>query len=382
VVDVRGGAPGTVNTDALRLGYGAPFVDAVVFAGGSAYGEEATTGIMTGLLDDGSRSGKLGNIAIGVGAVIYDFLGHRLNDIYPDKRLAQAALHDLRPGVFPLGAQGAGRAATQGGLFGCAAHSGQGGAFRQIGNTKIAAFAVVNALGVVTDREGRIVRCHLDPAWGNIARTADLLSHMSANPPEALAGGPTSHTTVSLVVTNRQMSFAELQRLAVEVHTSMGRGIQPFSTFEDGDTLYAVSTQEVAGEDSSRSLEAFNIAAGEAMWDAILASVPDEPAFNPPSPVSVPADRLAALAGQYRFGPDAVIKIAIEKGKVTLSAMGRSYLDLRLEPVQLTPTSPTEFYVRSRYRTRIAFTLGADGNATAATINPGRWAMHGDRIAE
>jgi len=55
---------------------------------------------------------------------------------------------------------------------------------------------------------------------------------------------------------------------------------------------------------------------------------------------------------------------------------------LRPEPVELTPVSPTEFYVPGRYQTRIAFTLGADGRGEAVTINPGRWAMHGDRVAE
>jgi L-aminopeptidase/D-esterase-like protein len=73
------------------------------------------------------------DMPVAVGAIIYDFHRHRLNEIYPDKRLAVTALKSLRPGVFALGAQGAGRMAMQGGLFNCAAHSGQGAAFRQIG---------------------------------------------------------------------------------------------------------------------------------------------------------------------------------------------------------------------------------------------------------
>ena len=109
VVDSRGGAPGTVNTDSLRLGYSRPFTDAIVFSGGSAYGEETITAVETGLKDDGVRSGDWLNVAFAPGAIIYDFGGRRLNEIYPDKRLAQAALHALRPGVFPLGAQGAWR---------------------------------------------------------------------------------------------------------------------------------------------------------------------------------------------------------------------------------------------------------------------------------
>jgi 6-aminohexanoate-oligomer endohydrolase len=120
-VDVRGGGPGTVNTDGLRLGYSSRFVDGIVFSGGSSYGEEAITAVMTGLKDEGVRSGNWMDVAFVAGAIIYDFQGHRLNEIYPDKRLAQAALHDMRTGVFPLGAQGAGRMAMQGGFFWCGA---------------------------------------------------------------------------------------------------------------------------------------------------------------------------------------------------------------------------------------------------------------------
>jgi len=167
MVDVRGGAPGTVNTDILRLGYSRPFGDAIVFSGGSAYGEETITAVATGLKDDGVRSGDFTDVAVVPGAIIYDFGGRRFNEIYPDKRLAQAALRAVRPGVFPLGAQGAGRMAMQGGYFGCNAHSGQGGAFRQVGAVKIAAFTVVNAYGAVTDRAGRLVACNRPKSWGS-----------------------------------------------------------------------------------------------------------------------------------------------------------------------------------------------------------------------
>jgi hypothetical protein len=53
-VDIRGGSPGTVNTDALRLGYGRAFTDAIVFSGGSSYGEEAIAAVATGLKNDGA----------------------------------------------------------------------------------------------------------------------------------------------------------------------------------------------------------------------------------------------------------------------------------------------------------------------------------------
>jgi len=333
VVDVRGGAPGTVNTDLLRLGYGRPFTDAIVFSGGSAYGEETITAVATGLKDDGIRSGDFTEVAVVPGAIIYDFGGRRFNEIYPDKRLAQAALHALRPGVFPLGAQGAGRMAMQGSYFGCDAHSGQGGAFRQIGATKIAAFAVVNAAGAVTDRDGRLVACNKAKSWGNLATTSELLRNL----PQSLApdwkaadaapdGGGTRNTTVSLIVTNQKLDPASLQRLAIQVHTSMARAIQPFSTQNDGDTLYAASTQEV----DNGELGAINLStiAGETMWDAVLASVPDNAASVRPSqaPASVSAEQLAAYAGTYQFG-------ALPSG-----AFGGLGLDVRLEDGQFKVT--------------------------------------------
>lgn len=311
VVDSRGGAPGTVNTDALRLGYTFPFTDAVVFSGGSAYGEEAITAVATGLKDEGIRSGDWQNIAIVTGAIIYDFGGRRLNEIYPDKRLARATLQAMRPDEFPLGAQGAGRNAMQGSFFGCDAHSGEGGAFRQVGSVKIAAFVVVNAAGAVTDRDGRLVSCHKAASWGSLSRTAELMQHVPASlrgdwaAPGAAAGqGPpvTKNTTVSLIVTNEKLGYAVLKRLAIQVHTSMARAIQPFSTAHDGDTLFAASTQEVNGRDLSP--EALATLGGEVMWDAVLASVPRNHTFTPPtSPPAISTDTLSAYAGTYDFAP-------------------------------------------------------------------------------
>jgi L-aminopeptidase/D-esterase-like protein len=479
-VDVRGGGPGTLNTDLLRLGYAPPFVDAVVFAGGSSYGEEAIAAVQAGLKEEGIRSGGWGNIAIVTGAIIYDFDGRRLNGIYPDKRLALAALGARRSGVFPLGAEGAGRMAMQGWVFRCNAHSGQGGAFRAIGPTKIAAFTVVNAYGAITDREGRLAACDRSKSWGNLDRTADLLQRApdslkpdwqaAAAPPKASV--PTQNTTVSLVVTNQKLPVWALQRLAIEVHTSMARAIQPFSTENDGDTLFAASTQEVDNDELAAGTLA--TVAGEVMWDAILASIPPIPSFTPPAtPISLAADALTDYAGKYRFGGEARgeygglgIRVKIVDGLVKASPIagrpaalagvvegdvithldgeslqgltieqvlgrmrGRAGSEARLQltragsdapidvtivrarmplplptlevrvdgaglvvqvigdqaifefekarPVPVLALSPSEFYVDSRYHTRIAFTRDAAGNVAGAVLNPGRWEQKG-----
>jgi L-aminopeptidase/D-esterase-like protein len=383
-VDVRGGAPGTMMTDTLRLGYGRAFLDAIVLSAGSAYGLEAVAGAMTALKDDGVRSGSWTDIAGVTGAIVYDFLGHRLNEIYPDKRLGQAALRAAKPGVFPLGAQGAGRAVMQGWFFGCGAHSGQGAAFRQVGETKIAAFVVVNAYGSVTDRDGKLVNCHRGANWGALTRTAELLAHVPESrdrtwAPPSDGSSSQRNTTISVIVTNRKIGWFALQRLAVQVHTSMARAIQPFSTFDDGDTLFAVSTDEVGGD--KPALIDLDTIAAETMWDAILASVPKEEAFVPPSTApAVASDLLSRYAGRYNFGPNAQLTVTAADGQLSAKLDKFGFFDLgKDEPVKLIPLSDSEFYVTGRYMTRLSFVRDPSGKVTAATLNPGPWQQAGAR---
>jgi L-aminopeptidase/D-esterase-like protein len=383
-IDVRGGSPGTVDTDYFRLGHEDTAIDAIVFAGGSSYGEEAITAVETGLKDEGIRDGRSGNIGLVAGAIIYDFQGHRLNEIYPDKRLARAALHSLRPGIFPLGAQGAGRMAMQGGFFGWPVHSGQGGAFRQLGDTKIAAFIVINAHGAITDRDDVVVKHNRGPAQNKI-KISELLANLPQSrngnwiPQNLNATQPSPHnTTLSLIVTNKKLTYAELQRLAIQVHTSIARAIQPFSTQHDGDTLFAISTAEAI---TNVNFDDLSTIAGEVMWDAILASVPEEAEFNPPAhPPGVSSEVLRQYEGNYRFGPNAVIAISVNNGKLTLYPGTLSFFDL--EPglsASLQPISTNEFYIESRYHTRISFERDSSGKFIKALINPGRWQQYGIR---
>jgi L-aminopeptidase/D-esterase-like protein len=373
-VDVRGGGPGTVNTDYLRLGYEMPELDAVVFAGGSWYGLESVTAVATALKDDGTRNGDWDNLALAVGAIIYDLGDRRLNEIYPDKRLAQAAFRAARSGSFPLGAEGAGRFARTGGLLRCNAYSGQGGAYRQVGDVRVAAFAVVNALGVVTARDGRVAACYPRADWPADLRTTDLMAQFPASAAQAGAG---RNTTASLVVTSQKLTYAQLQRLAVQVHTSMARALQPFATEADGDVLYAVSTGEVDGGAKAMSTFELGIAASELMWDAVLSSVPEQPPAKVTAGSPPPAAELRRYAGEYEFSPS--VKLAVTVSGATLAAQATGQRDVhaigRDAPVSLMPVAPAEFAVPGRYPLRLRFD-GEDG----LVINPGHWAQTGRRI--
>src|SRR5216117_1737137 len=156
-IDVRGGSPG-INGEHLQV------INAICFAGGSLYGLEASTGVAAELFAKRGYSTKWMDIALVAGAIIFDY-GRRENAIYPDKELGRAATRALRAGRFPLGPHGAGCSATAG-HGETAEPSGQGGAFRVVGKTRIAVFTVVNAYGAIVDRAGTVVRGNREAPGG------------------------------------------------------------------------------------------------------------------------------------------------------------------------------------------------------------------------
>jgi 6-aminohexanoate-oligomer endohydrolase len=263
-IDVRGGSPGT-------LGAHYEFVHAICLAGGSLYGLEAATGVAAELFAQRAyRTGWL-DIPLVAGAIVFDY-GRRDNGIYPDKELGRAALRAARPGVFPLGSRGAGRSATVGKTFDFEGvePGGQGGAFRRLGETRLAVFTVVNAVGAVVDRDGTVVRGHLDEASGTRhALVPRIEERLTAGVP---ARTPPGNTTLTVVGTNQRLDARLLRTLGRQVHASMARAIQPFHALVDGDVLFAVSTNEVEAELGSIEL---GVVASELAWDAVLAAVAD-----------------------------------------------------------------------------------------------------------
>jgi 6-aminohexanoate-oligomer endohydrolase len=264
-VDVRGGSPGT-------LGAQYEWVDAICLAGGSLYGLEAATGVAAELFARREYATGWMDIPLVAGAIVFDY-GRRDNGIYPDKELGRAALRAARPGVFPLGRRGAGRAVSVGKTFDFVGveWAGQGGAFRTLGDTRIAVFTVVNAVGAVVDRDGTVVRGHLDEATGERhALVPRVEERLTAGVP---AVPPDGNTTLTVVVTNAQLDSRLLRTLGRQVHASMARAIQPFHALVDGDVLFAVTTNEV--EEELSSIE-FGVIASELAWDAVLAAVSQE----------------------------------------------------------------------------------------------------------
>ncbi|MEJ7793127.1 MAG: P1 family peptidase [Gaiellaceae bacterium] len=260
--DVRGGSPGTLGNY--------EWVHAICLAGGSLYGLEAATGVAAEIFAERDHATGWLDIPLVAGAIIFDW-GPRDNGVYPDKELGRAALRAARPGRFPLGARGAGRSATVGKTFAYeeGEPGGHGAAFRQIGEARIAVFTVLNAVGAIVDRDGAVIRGHLDAATGERrALVLGVEERLATGAPVRPLPG---NTTLTVVVINIRLVQRELTTLARQVHASMARAIHPFHTLADGDVLYVVTTNEV----ESKQLESIGlgIVASELAWDAVLSAV-------------------------------------------------------------------------------------------------------------
>ncbi|MGK3954327.1 P1 family peptidase [Microbacterium sp. I2] len=267
-VDRRGGAVGASGL------YG--FNHAICLAGGSVYGLSAVAGVSEALFEQVDHRSGFDQLQLVSGAIIYDY-SVRDNSVFPDAALGKAALSAARPGAIEVGRVGGGASASSGKVDAARVEfTGQGAAFRQVGDVKVLVVTVLNPYGVILDRDGRIVRGNYDASSGE--RRHPAVDYEAAIGESRLVDSMAGNTTITAVVTNVRLSDIELKQFGLQVHSSMHRGIQPFHTPLDGDTLFALTTDEVSlPEDPATSrgrlsLNSTAVAtlAGETAWDAIL----------------------------------------------------------------------------------------------------------------
>jgi L-aminopeptidase/D-esterase-like protein len=387
-VDVRGGAPGTINTDALRLGYDEPFVNAITLAGGSSYGLSVATGVANAIKDKTPNAGAWDNVPTVLGAIIFDLGGRRYTTVSPDEALGRAALAAARRDRIPLGASGAGRFAMTGYYFDDMQHSGQGAAIRKSGAVKVLVVTIVNALGSVVDRSGRIVRCGAPgPAGCPLAserldaRLAELGARANADTARTHAG-LTANTTITAVITNEALPVSALQRLAVQVHNSMGRAIQPFGTEFDGDTLFAASTGEIPTADGLKPVD-LGVLASETAWDAVLASQPPVPAKAPATRVALGSAEAMALTGRFEFAPGARATVGASGASLWLESAGAEsvYLHDGVR-IALKPVGRDLFELQTQRADVVRFERDGNGRVRGITLNPGPWPIRALRAPD
>jgi L-aminopeptidase/D-esterase-like protein len=268
-VDVRGGAPGTRETELLRPGTLAPGPNAVLLTGGSAFGLDAATGVMRYLEEEGIGF-PFGNsyIPLVAGAVVFD-LGIGSEKARPGALAGYRAAKAAAGGMVEQGSVGVGTGCTvakavgferclKGGV-GTACERGPGGLL-------VGALAAVNAGGEVIDVEhGRVVAGPRGEAPGAFLDTIELLRRRRGAP------RPGENTTNAVVATNARLTKEEANRLAAVSHDGLARAVRPAHTLSDGDTIFAVATGEVPVP--ARAHTALEALAARAVERAVLRGV-------------------------------------------------------------------------------------------------------------
>jgi L-aminopeptidase/D-esterase-like protein len=233
--DVRGGAPGTRETELLRSEKMMPNINAVTLSGGSAYGLEAASGVMAYLKDHSIGYKSMGKIVpIVPSAVIYDL---NQNDYYyPDKQMGYSACQNATSSPI-FGSVGAGKGATVGKIRGLAHASkgGVGGTTVHMMGVNISVIVVVNAFGDVVSEKGKIL-AGARVQNGFLDTNSVILSGEIA---KLLFG---TNTTIGCIATDAKISKVEANKLASIAHDGLAKSIRPVHTDFDGDTFFCMAT--------------------------------------------------------------------------------------------------------------------------------------------
>jgi L-aminopeptidase/D-esterase-like protein len=271
-VDVRGGAPGTRETDLLEPENTVQFVNAVVFSGGSAFGLAAADGVMTFLAERNvGYPIRGGPVPIVPAAIIFDLGVGDQPSVRPDAGCGYAAAQAATDAPVAQGSVGAGAGATVGKFTGGRPMKGGVGsaALRASDGLIVAALVVVNASGSIVDpRTGRAVAGVRTADGQGLEDPFALIRRNVAAP--ALGAGRLENTTLGVVVTNARLSKAEAKKVAQMAQDGLARAIVPSHTPADGDSMFTLATGQLAG---AANVGVVGRLAAEAVSDAILRAV-------------------------------------------------------------------------------------------------------------
>jgi D-aminopeptidase len=274
-VDIRGGAPGTRETDAVGLAGSIDEAHAIVLSGGSAFGLAAASGVHAWLAARGVGF-RVGDARVPIvpAAILFDLLngGDKAWGEHPPYDALGRAACAAAVRACPCGSIGAGYGATTATLRG-----GLGTAsVRLPGGVVVGALAAVNPLGSVTigtshhfwpapfEQAGEFGGHGLPREWPADALTLRLKTGSAPAP---------QNTTIAIVATNAALSKRECHRLAVMAQTGLARAIYPVHTPLDGDVVFGVSTGMLQVGTHAMSLSEIGAHAANALARAIARGV-------------------------------------------------------------------------------------------------------------
>ena len=271
-VDVRGGGPGTRETDVISPLAGTDRVTAVMLAGGSAYGLASADGAMRWLEEQGiGYPTPAGVVPIVPAAIVYD-LAEGDPAARPGPDAGYAACAAAVEGVPERGRVGAGSGTASSKILGRenAVRSGVGyAAARTGGGVTVAVLAVANPFGDVIGADGKAVEACRD-AEGRPVRTAEVIAAME-EPPDPFRLQP-GNTTLVCVMCDAALDKAGCARVARAAAAGVARAVEPVFTDVDGDVVFCLASGGGGLADRFTVLQAEAVAAGvvaDAIRDAV-----------------------------------------------------------------------------------------------------------------
>lgn len=266
-VDVRGGAPGTRETDLLDPVNLVEKIHAVMLGGGSAFGLDAASGVMDYLeKNDVGFDVQVTKVPIVCGAVLFDLTVGDYK-IRPDKKMGfEACLDSERVGCSE-GSVGAGTGATIGKLLGneYAMKGGLGTFALQVGELMVGAIVAVNCLGDIVDPvNGNIIAGLLNADKTEFLNTEEQMLKQYDSKKNLFSG----NTTIGVIVTNAKFNKAQAKKVASMAHNGYARTMRPAHSMFDGDTIFTMATGKVEADVNSVGLLAARV-----MEQAVLRAV-------------------------------------------------------------------------------------------------------------
>jgi L-aminopeptidase/D-esterase-like protein len=266
-VDVRGGAPGTRETDLLDPVNLVDRVHAILLAGGSAFGLDAAAGVMQYLEERGiGFDVQVTKVPIVCGAVLFDLL---IGDyrIRPDKEMGYRACLNAGSAECRQGSIGAGAGATVGKILGMgrAMKSGLGLHAIEVEGLKVGALVAVNCLGDVVDPlSGKKLAGPFNEDLRTMSDTEEIMIGAYADKKSLFSG----NTTIGVIATNAAFTKAQATKLASMAQNGYARTMRPAHSMYDGDTIFAMSTGGVEAD-----LSVVGLLAARVMERAVVAAV-------------------------------------------------------------------------------------------------------------
>jgi L-aminopeptidase/D-esterase-like protein len=266
-VDVRGGAPATRETDLLNPVNLVQQAHAILLAGGSAFGLDAAAGVMQFLEEHHiGFDVQVTCVPIVSGAALFDLMlgDHRVR---PDKAMGYAACLNARASEDLQGSVGAGTGASAGKIRGMAhaIKSGLGCYALQLGELQVGALVVVNCFGDVIDPlTGRKIAAPLLDDGKTFGDTEAIMLESFSQTENRFSG----NTTLGVIATNAAFTKAQATKLASMAQNGYARTLRPAHSMYDGDTVFAMSTDQVSAD-----LSAVGLLAARVMERAVVAAV-------------------------------------------------------------------------------------------------------------